>query len=311
MRVCRVRLALSTGPYTLRDAVFLWNGEQAESLPERKGYREAAMSEEREPHVFALAHGFIAWMPSDPDDKRELKFFHTRDGVMAWLPYPEDVERAAEIIDIRTWIGPVFWQYSQKGIAEVLAGLREEIEGIEVENPHADLGGFVSAYLPLLLVECLQDAARQALREVAAIVKAKGLMLSQVKRAKYLESVADVARLASLQRFQTAGLYQPLKRGERERLTEFAEIIERFLGERTRLKDAIKAIRREGKKLTLRALARGLNLGEPHKLKTYDTGIQKLETILKKQCPGMSPGEAIAALEAEDRSEGEKGRKIK
>jgi len=68
-------------------------------------------------------------------------------------------------------LGTIFWTSTAQDINKQL---KNEIESIEAPRPHRDLRSFLAVCLTLLLVECLQNAAKQALLEALTVVKAKG-----------------------------------------------------------------------------------------------------------------------------------------
>lgn len=224
---------------------------------------------------------------------------------MVWLPYAQEGQ-PAKIESIGTHIGTIFWAHSSQEIEEALAPARKEIQDIEAKRPHSDVRSFFNCFLPLLLISCLQDAVRQVLREAVAIVKARGSMNYLPQRAKYLESVAGYARMDSLQRFGMTNLYRPLRRGERVRHADtlgesFAEILQQFFSDVEDLRKAIREILQEGGNPTPRAIARKLNIGKPHKQRDRDTGVKKVESMLKKVDPGRTAGQVLNVLAEEEK----------
>jgi len=265
------------------------------------------MNEQRTPQIIPLKHGVVAWLPVDPTDERAPEIFHTKHGAMVWLPSAQD-EQPPKIESIVTHIGTIFWAHSSQEIEEALAPARKEIQDIEAKRPYSDLRSFFNCCIPLLLVYCLQDAVRQVLREAVAVVKAKGSMDWRAPRVKYLESVAEQARLDSLNRLAMTNLYSPLKRGERVTYKDtledtMADIIERFLGTRAAFKRAIREILQEGNDPRPRAIARKLDLGVENKKRDHDTGIKKVERTLKDFYPRLTASQAINELVKEIKAE--------
>lgn len=264
------------------------------------------MSEERKPQVFALTEGVMGWMPHDPSDERMPEIISTSFGDMVWLPYNQQGQ-PTQLNRIVTPIGPIFWVRNPPALNASLAQVRDEIEEIEAKRPQTDVRLVLNSFLPLLLTACLQDAAGQALREAFAIVRAKGAMDYPRQRSKYLESVAEEARLDSLRRFAMTNLYRPLRRGEHVEgastlAASLSEIFQQFFDVERDLRMAIREILEKGDPLTLRAIARKLNLGKPHKERSRDTGIKKVEALLKRLRPTQTPSQAIAAFAADERA---------
>lgn len=264
------------------------------------------MSEERKPQVYALTSGVMGWMPHDPNDERTPEIISTSLGDMVWLPHKQD-GHPTQLDRIVTPIGPIFWARNPPAIKASLAQVQDEIEEIEAKRPQTDVRLFLNAFLPLLLTACLQDAAEQALREAFAVVRAKGTMDYPGQRSKFLESVAEEARRDSLRRLGMTNLYRPLRRGEHVEgagtlATSLNEIFQQFFDVERDLRMAIREILEEGDPPTPRTIARKLNLGKPHKERSRDTGIKKVEALLKRLRPTQTPSQTIAAFAADERA---------